>query len=110
VRALATGVLLLLTLVAVPVGSAQAASGDVTTTLAEKYAPIVVVRGRPWARARTRSCALSRSRTTTPRSAAYSKSAVRWPKQALTGMAWQGYYLDTEGNTVGVHSPDPDAL
>ena len=28
---------------------------------------------------------------------------------ALTGMAWQGYYLDTEGNTFGIHQPDPDA-
>ncbi|SRR5659263_365359 len=34
---------------------------------------------------------------------------VALPKQALTGMAWQGYYLDTEGNTIGVHQPDPDA-
>ncbi|MFP3712609.1 VOC family protein [Puerhibacterium sp. TATVAM-FAB25] len=31
------------------------------------------------------------------------------PKTALTGMAWQGYYLDTEGNTFGIHQPDPDA-
>jgi uncharacterized protein len=31
------------------------------------------------------------------------------PKMALTGMAWQGYYLDTEGNTFGIHQPDPDA-
>ncbi len=34
---------------------------------------------------------------------------VALPKAALTGMAWQGYYLDTEGNTFGVHQPDPDA-
>jgi uncharacterized protein len=34
---------------------------------------------------------------------------VALPKMALTGMAWQGYYLDTEGNTIGVHQPDPDA-
>jgi predicted enzyme related to lactoylglutathione lyase len=34
---------------------------------------------------------------------------VALPKMALTGMAWQGYYLDTEGNTFGVHQPDPDA-
>ncbi|GAA2152234.1 hypothetical protein FHX52_0701 [Humibacillus xanthopallidus] len=34
---------------------------------------------------------------------------VALPKTALTGMAWQGYYLDTEGNTFGVHQPDPDA-
>jgi len=31
------------------------------------------------------------------------------PKTALTGMAWQGYYLDTEGNLFGIHQPDPDA-
>ena len=31
------------------------------------------------------------------------------PKQALPGMAWQGYFLDTEGNTFGVHQPDPNA-
>lgn len=34
---------------------------------------------------------------------------VALPKTALTGMAWQGYYLDTEGNTFGVHQPDPEA-
>ena len=34
---------------------------------------------------------------------------VALPKMALTGMAWQGYYLDTEGNTFGVHQPDPNA-
>ena len=34
---------------------------------------------------------------------------VALPKAALTGMAWQGYYLDTEGNTFGIHQPDPDA-
>ncbi len=31
------------------------------------------------------------------------------PKTALTGMAWQGYFRDTEGNTFGVHQPDPSA-
>jgi uncharacterized protein len=31
------------------------------------------------------------------------------PKTALPGMAWQGYYLDTEGNTFGIHQPDPEA-
>lgn len=35
--------------------------------------------------------------------------AVALPKTALTGMAWQGYFLDTEGNTFGIHQPDPDA-
>jgi predicted enzyme related to lactoylglutathione lyase len=34
---------------------------------------------------------------------------VALPKAALVGMAWQGYYLDTEGNTFGIHQPDPDA-
>jgi predicted enzyme related to lactoylglutathione lyase len=31
------------------------------------------------------------------------------PKAALPGMAWQGYYLDTEGNTFGIHQPDTNA-
>ena len=30
-------------------------------------------------------------------------------KMALVGMAWQGYYLDSEGNTFGIHQPDPNA-
>ncbi|MGN8245134.1 VOC family protein [Cellulomonas soli] len=34
---------------------------------------------------------------------------VALPKTALTGLAWQGYFLDTEGNTFGVHQPDPEA-
>jgi uncharacterized protein len=34
---------------------------------------------------------------------------VALPKMALTGMAWQGYYLDSEGNTFGIHQPDPQA-
>lgn len=34
---------------------------------------------------------------------------VALPKMALMGMAWQGYYLDTEGNTFGIHQPDPNA-
>lgn len=34
---------------------------------------------------------------------------VALPKMALTGMAWQGYFIDTEGNTFGVHQPDPEA-
>ncbi|NLT56114.1 MAG: VOC family protein [Actinomycetales bacterium] len=34
---------------------------------------------------------------------------VALPKTALPGMAWQGYYLDTEGNTFGIHQPDPAA-
>ena len=34
---------------------------------------------------------------------------VALPKFALAGMAWQGYYLDTEGNTFGIHQPDTNA-
>jgi len=34
---------------------------------------------------------------------------VAMPKFALTGMAWQGYFLDTEGNTFGIHQPDENA-
>ncbi len=34
---------------------------------------------------------------------------VALPKSALPGMAWQGYFLDTEGNTFGIHQPDPEA-
>ena len=31
------------------------------------------------------------------------------PKVAMVGTAWQGYYLDSEGNTFGIHQPDPSA-
>lgn len=31
------------------------------------------------------------------------------PKFALVGMAWQGYFVDTEGNTFGIHQPDVNA-
>ncbi|MFS0689362.1 VOC family protein [Sporosarcina sp. 179-K 8C2 HS] len=34
---------------------------------------------------------------------------VALPKYALPGMAWQGYYLDTEGNVFGIHQPDENA-
>lgn len=34
---------------------------------------------------------------------------VAMPKYALPGMAWQGYYIDTEGNIFGVHQPDKNA-
>lgn len=34
---------------------------------------------------------------------------VALPKYALPGMAWQGYYLDTEGNIIGIHQPDQNA-
>lgn len=36
-------------------------------------------------------------------------ATVALPKFALTGMAWQGYFIDTEGNTVGLHQPDVNA-
>lgn len=32
--------------------------------------------------------------------------AVAMPKFALPGMAWQGYFLDTEKNVFGIHQPD----
>ncbi|UVE95824.1 VOC family protein [Dietzia sp. B32] len=35
--------------------------------------------------------------------------AVALDKHALPGMAWQGYFLDTEGNVFGLHQPDPEA-
>jgi predicted enzyme related to lactoylglutathione lyase len=34
---------------------------------------------------------------------------VAMPKYALPGMAWQGYYIDTEGNIFGIHQPDVNA-
>lgn len=34
---------------------------------------------------------------------------IAMPKFALVGMAWQGYYLDTEGNTFGIHQADVNA-
>ncbi|WP_261134458.1 VOC family protein [Bacillus sp. Marseille-Q3570] len=34
---------------------------------------------------------------------------VAMPKYALPGMAWQGYYMDTEGNIFGIHQPDENA-
>jgi len=34
---------------------------------------------------------------------------VAVPKHALPGMAWQGYFVDTEGNVFGIHQPDPNA-
>ncbi len=38
-----------------------------------------------------------------------SGGVVAMPKFALAGMAWQGYYLDPEGNTFGLHQTDPEA-
>ncbi|MEO4055449.1 VOC family protein [Solibacillus sp. CAU 1738] len=34
---------------------------------------------------------------------------VAMPKYALPGMAWQGYFMDTEGNIFGIHQPDENA-
>ena len=34
---------------------------------------------------------------------------VALPKYPIPGMAWQGYYKDTEGNIFGVHQPDTQA-
>lgn len=34
---------------------------------------------------------------------------VAVPKQAIPGMAWQGYYRDPDGNTFGIHQPDESA-
>ncbi len=31
------------------------------------------------------------------------------PKVALPGMARQGYFVDTEGNTFGIHQTDENA-
>lgn len=34
---------------------------------------------------------------------------VAMPKMAIPGIGWQGYFLDTEGNTFGVHQSDENA-
>jgi uncharacterized protein len=34
---------------------------------------------------------------------------IAFPKHAIPGMAWQGYYKDTEGNIFGIHQPDVNA-
>lgn len=34
---------------------------------------------------------------------------VALPKMAIAGMAWQGYFKDTEGNIFGIHQTDPNA-
>jgi predicted enzyme related to lactoylglutathione lyase len=34
---------------------------------------------------------------------------VALPKFAVTGVCWQGYFLDTEGNTFGIFQVDKDA-
>ena len=34
---------------------------------------------------------------------------IAMPKFAIPNMAWQGYFLDTEGNVFGVHQTDANA-
>lgn len=34
---------------------------------------------------------------------------VALEKFAFPGMAWQGYFIDPDGNTFGIHQPDPNA-
>jgi predicted enzyme related to lactoylglutathione lyase len=34
---------------------------------------------------------------------------VALPKFAVPGVCWQGYFIDTEGNTFGIFQPDPGA-
>lgn len=34
---------------------------------------------------------------------------IALPKMAIPGVAWQGYFMDTEGNTFGIHQPDEKA-
>ena len=34
---------------------------------------------------------------------------VAMPKFAIPKMAWQGYFIDTEGNTFGIHQQDENA-
>lgn len=35
--------------------------------------------------------------------------SVAVPKHAIPGMAWQGYFKDTDGNVFGIHQPDESA-
>lgn len=35
--------------------------------------------------------------------------AVAMPKFAVPHICWQGYFIDTEGNTFGIFQPDPSA-
>jgi hypothetical protein len=35
--------------------------------------------------------------------------SVAVPKQAIPGIAWMGYYKDTEGNIFGINQPDENA-
>lgn len=34
---------------------------------------------------------------------------VAMPKFGVPGVCWQGYFIDTEGNTFGIFQPDPNA-
>jgi predicted enzyme related to lactoylglutathione lyase len=34
---------------------------------------------------------------------------IALPKFAVPGVCWQGYFIDTEGNTFGIFQPDPAA-
>ena len=34
---------------------------------------------------------------------------VALPKFPVPGLCWQGYFLDTEGNTFGIYQPDANA-
>lgn len=34
---------------------------------------------------------------------------IALPKFAVPGVCWQGYFIDTEGNTFGLFQPDPNA-
>jgi predicted enzyme related to lactoylglutathione lyase len=36
-------------------------------------------------------------------------AVVALPKFAVPGVCWQGYFLDTEGNTFGIFQPDRNA-
>jgi predicted enzyme related to lactoylglutathione lyase len=38
-----------------------------------------------------------------------SGGVVALPKFAVPGVCWQGYFLDTEGNTFGIFQPDANA-
>jgi uncharacterized protein len=34
---------------------------------------------------------------------------IAMPKFAVPGVCWQGYFIDTEGNTFGIFQPDENA-
>lgn len=34
---------------------------------------------------------------------------IAMPKFAVAGVCWQGYFIDTEGNTFGIFQPDANA-